>query len=104
VDVNGKIIVSALNGDLNLDSKISSAHPAKHDATSVRTKILAGQKESLDEKCDEKEPAVGTRIPGVGAILNSPWAIGSGAAAITALTCWALCLNGPNPVSPKAPQ
>ena len=104
VDVSGKIMVSALKGDLYLDSRQSSSHPAKHGATSTRITIRAGERQSVDEKCDEKETKLDDRLPGIGPILNSPWAIIIGSAAIGTLTCWALCFSGPNPASPSKPQ
>jgi hypothetical protein len=39
----------------------------------------------------------------IGAIMDSPWAIGGGAITIGVLTCWALCRTGP-PLSPSNPD
>ena len=102
VDVSGKIMVSALKGDLYLDSRQSSSHPAKHGATSTRITIHVGEKRSFSERCDEGTN--GVEPPAHFAWLDTPEARIGGGALIGAAICWALCFNGPNPASPSKPQ
>lgn len=99
-DLDGKVIISAVRGDVYVGANAGNPQSAKQ---SSRITVHSGERMSFSEKCGATEIHEAARVPGIGAILNSPWAVGTGAAAITVLTCWALCFNNGNPVSPKDP-
>ena len=42
------------------------------------------------------------KAPGIGAAMNSPWAIGAAAAATGGIIVWVL-VNGDDPISPSCP-
>jgi hypothetical protein len=98
VDVDGKVTVAALKGDVYLDSHSNNPQPARHSAESNRMIVREGEQKSRSEKCGS-----GSRpTPTDGAILNSPYAIGAGVGVVIGVTCWALCRGGA-PVSPAIP-
>lgn len=100
-DVDGKVTVSALKNDVYIDSRSAKPQAAKQPTRSDRTIVKEGEQKSREEKCGAaivQQP----HYAGIGAILNSPWAVGAGGLAIVAITCFALCQND-NPVSPAKP-
>jgi hypothetical protein len=100
-DVDGKVTVSALKNDVYIDSRSAKPQDAKQPTRSDRTIVKEGEQKSREEKCGAaivQQP----HYAGIGAILNSPWAVGAGGLAIVAITCFALCQND-NPVSPAKP-
>jgi hypothetical protein len=100
-DVDGKVTVSALKNDVYIDSRSTRPQDAKQPSHSNRTIVREGEQKSREEKCGAAilpEP----HLAGIGPIMNSPWAIGTGAVAIGVITCFALCQND-NPVSPAKP-
>ncbi len=99
-DLNGKVNVSALKNDVNIDER-GSLRQAKQSAHSNRVTVREGEQKSREEKCgaaDIKQPGT----PLAGAIMNSPYVQLPAAGVIIGLTCWAVC-NGGNPLSPTAP-
>jgi hypothetical protein len=99
-DMNGRITVLALSGDVYIDT-LSSAFPeAKQPAHPSRTIVHQGEQISRNEKCGADES---TQQPAIRPILDSIWAKGVGLGAIGVLTCWALCRSGA-PVSPSDPS
>jgi hypothetical protein len=92
--VDGKVQIVARKGDLTVD-----------DGTGTTT-LAQGQQTTRDESEQQKKKKkkrVGAAAPaGAGGILDSPIAIGAGAAAIVGVTTWVL-LQGSNPVSPAKP-
>ena len=68
-----------------------------------RTDIVReGEQKSRDEKCGGAANNA-QKTSGLGAALNSPWAVGVGAAGIGILTVWVLC-KGDDPISPSTPN
>jgi hypothetical protein len=98
-DVKEKLTVAAYDNDVKIHPAGAAVRRTKH-AASQDVIVHRGEQVTRDERCrtgSEGAP------PGVdGAILNSPWAIGTGAVAIGILTCWALCRTD-QPVSPASP-
>jgi hypothetical protein len=100
-DLAGQVTVSALKSDVYIESRAIGARPAKPSARSDRVMVREGEQKSRDEKCSTVPVKSGAPVAGVGAILNSPYAIGT-AVGIIAATCLALCRHD-NPVSPSDP-
>ena len=101
VDRDGKVTVSALKKDVNINSRSNNPKQAKQGANSSVT-VSEGQQKSREENCGAAYPRSASATPGAGAIMNSPYAIGIGAGAIVGLTCWALCRSD-QPASPTKP-
>ncbi len=104
-DVDGKLSVFAEKSDvyINEHSK-KEIRDVKQTGRSSRTIVHETEKKTREDKCGagyvkEPTPAV---APVLGPILDSPWAVGTGAAAIGVITCWALCKND-DPISPHSP-
>ncbi len=103
VDLDGKITVSALKNDVNIDARSKNPQSIKDAGHSNRVTVREGEQKSREEKCggaDIRQPSGG--LPAIGAALNSPYAIGGGIAVVGVVTCWALCRSG-NPISPTGP-
>jgi hypothetical protein len=101
-DVDGKVRVSALTDDVYIEMRSGKPQDLKdaENKHSTRTIVREGEQKTREEKCG------GADVPtpdGKDGILNSPWAIGFGTAAITGVTCWALCSTS-NPMSPDKPK
>jgi len=102
-DLDGKVTVSALKNDVNIDARSSNPQAARQSANSNRVSVREGERKSREEKCgaaDIKQPS--TRIPGIGAVMNSPYAVTVGVVAVGVVTCWALCRSN-KPMSPTDP-
>ncbi len=99
-DVDGTVRIAAHKGDLNVT-----------DANGVVTLLAQGQETTRDDQADQgdknkknnKKRATGAAPAAGGGALNSPIAIGIGAAAIGGVTAWVL-IKSDNPVSPSTPQ
>ena len=93
-DVNGTVQVMARKGDVTIS-----------DASGTNT-LPQGEQTTRDESQDQKKKKdkrrAGAAPAGAGGILDSPWAIGIGAAGIAGLTTWVLVKDG-DPISPTAP-
>jgi len=103
-DVDGKVTVSALKNDVYIDFRSRSPQQAKQAANSNRVTVQEGEQKSRDEKCgaaDIKQSAA--HISGVGAIMNSPWAIRAGAAGVGAALCLGFFCRDDDPISPAKP-
>jgi hypothetical protein len=90
---NGKVQIVARKGDVTID-----------DGTGPTT-LAQGQQTTVDESQKQKKKKrrnEGAVAPAGGGILDSPWAIGAGAAAVAGLTTWVL-VQGGQPVSPTKP-
>ncbi|HUA16645.1 MAG TPA: hypothetical protein VMG31_15225 [Verrucomicrobiae bacterium] len=101
VDLDGRVTVSGLKNDTYIDSR-TNARSEKEASASNRAIVHQGEQKSRQEKCGAAEIKPYTPQPALGAILNSPWAVATGAAAIGVLACWSLC-RGDDPISPKSP-
>ncbi len=102
VDVNGKVTVSALKLDVYIDEHTKKTQEPKPTGNKSRDRVRETEQKSREDKCGGGYLNPSDLPPGVGPIMNSPWAIGAGAGAIIALTCFALCRSG-NPLSPSWP-
>jgi hypothetical protein len=102
IDLDGKVTVSALKNDVNIDARSSNPQQTKPSARSSRVTVREGEQKSREEKCGAAYMKTPSNIAGVGAIMNSPYVQIPAAGVIVGLTCWALCSSG-NPISPSAP-
>jgi hypothetical protein len=102
VDVDGKVNVSALKHDVNINERSKNLERVSKRGHSDRVTVREGQQKTRDDKCAAAEPQSHGPIAAEAAILNSIQAKVLGGAAVAALTCWALC-HGDDPVSPKDP-
>jgi hypothetical protein len=103
VDLDGKVTVSALKNDVNIDARSKNTQSVKDAAHSNRVTVREGEQKSREEKCggaDIRIPSGG--LPAIGAAMNSPYAIATGIGIVGVVTCWALCRSG-NPISPTGP-
>ena len=101
-DLNGKVNVSALKNDVNIEERSGSLRQAKQSGHSNRVSVREGEQKSREEKCgaaDFKQPGT----PLAGAIMNSPYVVGGSLLGIGVLTCWALCRSD-DPISPTTPK
>jgi len=103
-DVDGRVTVSALKDDMYVESRSANPQQARQSARSDRVIVREGEQKSRDEKCgaaDIKQSAA--HISGVGAIMNSPWAIRAGAAGVGAALCLGFFCRDDDPISPAKP-
>jgi len=101
VDLNGKVTVSALKNDVYIDARAKNFQQMKDREHSGRALVREGEQKTREEKCggaDIREPA----MPGIGAAMNSPYALAAGLAGVVAIACWGLCHND-DPLSPAKP-
>lgn len=91
-DTDGTARIVARKGDLTLDDGKTS------------TTLAQGQETTRDEESRKDRKRGAGAVPGAaGGILDSPIAIGIGAAAIGGVTAWVLFGDDDDPVSPKDP-
>lgn len=96
-DVDGTVRIAARKGDLSIT-----------DGNGTVT-LAQGQETTRDETSDQsdkkkdKKRGAGAAPAAGGGVLDSPLAIGIGAAAIAGVTTWVLIKND-NPVSPSSPN
>jgi len=66
-----------------------------------RSLVNEGEQKSREENCGGayQRPS----LPGIGAALNSPWAIGAAVVGVGAIACLGLC-HDDDPVSPSKPN
>jgi len=91
--VDGKIQVAARKGDLTISDDNSSTTLAQGQETT------RDESETQKDKKSKKRGAAGAPAAASGGILNSPWAIGIGGAAVGGVTAWVL-IQSDNPASP----
>jgi len=102
LDREGKVTVHATKGDVYIDAKSKNPKEVKNPSKSSRGIVRESEQKSCEEKCGA--PAMKwQKPPGLGAAMNSPWAIGGGVVAIGGLTVWVLC-KGDDPISPSSPH
>lgn len=102
VDTNGKVTVSALKSDVYIDSRSDKEQQAKKAEHSDRAIVRESEQKSREEKCGAAYIKASGTVPGVNAILNSPWAIAAGTAAVGVGICLGLC-HPDDPLSPAKP-
>jgi hypothetical protein len=96
-DVDGTVRIAARKGDLTItDDDGTVTLPQGQETTRNE------QSDQSDKKKKEKKRAAGAVPAAGGGVLNSPIAIGVGAAAVGGLTIWVLTRSS-NPVSPATP-
>jgi len=104
LDRDGKVSVSALKNDVYIDARSGNLQQTKQSAHSTRVTVREGEQKSREEKCaagDLRTP--GSGLPGLGAIMNSPWAIGAGLAGVATMICLGLLCRNDDPISPTKP-
>jgi hypothetical protein len=100
-DVDGKVKIVALKNDVKIHlhgAAVKSKQGPSSDAI-----VREGEQATRADRC--AGPGSISHVPDAGpSFLDSPWAWGTGLAAIGALTCWALCRgSGSPPASPVSP-
>jgi hypothetical protein len=103
IDIDGKVTVSALKNDVNIDSRAATARPAKQSPQYEHVSVREGEQKSREEKCGGAAIKESTRVPALGALLNSAWAKGIGIGIVGGMACFALCQEHPEPMSPSHP-
>lgn len=101
LDRDGKVTVHAKKSDVYIDAKSKNQKEVTNPSHSSREIVRESEHKSREEKCGGAY-VKGQNAPGVGGMLNSPWAIGAGAAAIGGLTVWVL-IKDDDPISPSCP-
>jgi hypothetical protein len=90
-DVNGQVQIVARKGDVSISNG------------SETTTLPQGQQTTREESQSSKKRKAGGAAPAAaGGVLDSPYAIGIGAASVGGLVTWVL-LQGDEPVSPVKP-
>ncbi len=99
-DVDGRAKVVALRNDVKIHLH-GAVRRSKQDSSSDLI-VREGEQATRRDRCGEFiQPSQGATY---GAILDSPWAWGTGVAAVAAITCLGLlCRAGDDPVSPSKP-
>jgi hypothetical protein len=104
IDASGKMMVAAYENDVKIQHRHVASQRASQRSQEGRSsdvRVHRGEQVTRDERCGVKaNPA--QMLDAKGAMLNSPWAKGTGIVAVGVLTCWAICL-GNEPVSPVKP-
>jgi hypothetical protein len=100
IDTDGKVLVAAYENDVKIHIRHVASQRSK-GARSSDVTVHRGEQVTRDERCGARATPA-QMLDAKGAILNSPWAKGTGIVAIGVLTCWALCRD-PGPVSPDKP-
>ncbi len=96
-DIDGTVRIAARKGDLTITDDNGTVTLAQGQETTRDE-----QSDQSDKKKKDKKKGVGAVPAAGGGVLNSPIAIGVGAAAIGGITIWALTRSS-NPVSPSTP-
>jgi len=103
-DVNGKVTVSALKSDVNIDSRSPMRDRRSSPGQSDRVSVREGEQKSREEKCGAADIEQPGRVPGIDAVLNSAWARGLGLASSAAwlVTHFASTIRTRQSVSPSS--
>ena len=97
-DVDGRVLVLAHQNDVKIHYSGPATWPSKHVELADVTVYQGGQATHEDRCGEAPKPPPPDANPGW---LNTPWAVGIGAAVIVGVTCWALCRT--SPMSPDKP-
>jgi hypothetical protein len=98
-DVDGTVRIAARKGDLTVNDGRSTVTLAQGQET---TRDETSDQPDKDGKKKNKKRASGAAPAAGGGVLNSPVAVGIGAAAIVGVTAWVL-IKSDQPASPSAP-
>jgi hypothetical protein len=96
-DIDGTVRIAARKGDLTITDDNGTVTLAQGQETTRDE-----QSDKSDKKKKDKKQGVGAVPAAGGGVLNSPIAIGVGAAAVGGITIWVLTRSS-NPVSPATP-
>ncbi|MGA7905908.1 MAG: hypothetical protein WCA16_00780 [Candidatus Sulfotelmatobacter sp.] len=96
-DVDGTVRIAARKGDLSITDSNGTATLAQGQETTREETSDQPDKKKDKKRGEGAAPAAG------GGVLDSPIAIGIGAAAVAGVTAWVLIKND-NPVSPSRPN
>ena len=99
-DVNGTVRIAARKGDLTVNDGKSTVLLAQGQET-TRDDSTADENDK-DKKKKHRKSQPGAYPAAGGGMLNSPYAVGAGAAAIIGVTTWVL-VKSDNPASPVKP-
>ena len=100
-DRDGKVTVHASRSDVYIDAKEEQAKRIGGSSSSKRDIVRQGEQKAREEKCAGAATSA-QQTPGLGAVLNTPWAVMIGGGAAAVLTCWSLCRDD-DPISPWKP-
>jgi hypothetical protein len=105
-DYNGRVTVSSMTHDTYIDERSKNEKqekPVRQTDSSHRSIVREGEQKSREEKCGAGY-VNGATEAAKGPLLDSVWARAIGAGGVAALTCWALCFQNSNPISPSNPS
>jgi hypothetical protein len=98
-DLDGKVRISAKKGDLTVNDGKETVLLAQGQET---TRDDSSNDEQDGKKKKRKRNQSGAVPAAGGGLLNSPWAVGAGGAAVVGVTTWVL-IQSSNPASPAKP-
>ncbi len=102
-DVDGTVRIAARKGDLTIsDDDGSVTLPQGQETTRQESSDQVNNNDQAKGKKKNKKRAVGAAPAAGGGMLNSPIAVGAGAAAIAGVATWVL-VQSDNPASPSVP-
>jgi len=102
-DVDGTVRIAANKGDLLITDDAGSATLQQgQDTTRQESPDQVNNNDQPAKEKKKKKRAPGAAPAAGGGLLNSPIAVGAGAAAIVGVTTWVL-LQSSNPASPSTP-
>jgi hypothetical protein len=101
-DVDGTVRIAATKGDLTIADESGTSTLAQGQETTRQDTQDTTDQTTDNGKKKNKKRAEGANPAAAGGALNSPIAIGVGAAAVAGVTAWVLIRSG-NPASPSAP-
>ncbi|HEV2397039.1 MAG TPA: hypothetical protein VGS27_08865 [Candidatus Sulfotelmatobacter sp.] len=98
-DVDGTVRIAARKGDLTISDGKETVMLAQGQET---TREESSDESSPNRKKKKKQQS-GAATAAAGGIMNSPWVLGAGGAAIIGVTTWVL-VQSDNPASPAKPN
>ncbi|HEY6765662.1 MAG TPA: hypothetical protein VI386_12890, partial [Candidatus Sulfotelmatobacter sp.] len=103
-DVDGTVRIAARKGDLQIrDGNGTQTLAQGQETTREESSDQSSDSKDKDKDKKNKKRSSGAAPAAGGGILNSPIAIGVGAAAIAGVTTWVLVVNNDHPASPSKP-
>lgn len=103
IDIDGKVTVKADQNDVYIDLRSKNPQQMKQPEHSGRDLVRQGEQKSREEKCAGAYLNTPRAMPGLGAALNSPYALGAGVAGIGVALCLGLICHDDDPISPAKP-
>jgi len=99
---DGRVMVSAVRNDVNIKNVSKSPKRNAESSRSEQVTVNQGEQKTREDKCGAAS-AQSRAAAGTGVLLNSPYAVGAGMAAIGGTLCWVFCSSSDTPVSPSIP-